>query len=327
MKICLLDKTSFAYSYEDKYSINLRGAETILINLYQELTSLGHDVFVFNNCSEKISTNSSKWYNLNKINTVKNFYFDICIANADINLFDNLNSNRKYVISYSVQSFEKFIRKKQFFSFLKHRPKVLVLGNYHKKIRSWLTSIFGMDIINLCVDDIFIKTKLTNNIDNNLAIFTSRSDRNSELLINIWNNHIQKHDKKLKLLITPKINNNFNSNIIERNLGSQQALIKDLLRSRISLIPGHKAELFCLAAEEARELCIPIVTLGIGSLSERVNHEKTGFVAKNQKEFGAYALELFKNDQLWNSIRNNLLELRGSKVWSKSVKELIKKIK
>ena len=29
------------------------------------------------------------------------------------------------------------------------------------------------------------------------------------------------------------------------------------------LVPGHKGEVYCLAAEEARELCIPIVTLGL----------------------------------------------------------------
>ena len=47
------------------------------------------------------------------------------------------------------------------------------------------------------------------------------------------------------------------------------------------LVPGHKAELYCLAAEEARELCVPIVTMGIGSLYERVEHEKTGYIAKS----------------------------------------------
>ena len=58
-------------------------------------------------------------------------------------------------------------------------------------------------------------------------------------------------------------------------------MIDDIKKSRIFLIPGHKAELFCLSAQEAKELCVPIVTLGIGSLSERVIHGKTGFIAKN----------------------------------------------
>ena len=56
------------------------------------------------------------------------------------------------------------------------------------------------------------------------------------------------------------------------------------------LVPGHVGEVFCLAAEEARELCIPIVTLGYGSLNERVIHEKTGFIAKDIHEFINYSL-------------------------------------
>ena len=92
------------------------------------------------------------------------------------------------------------------------------------------------------------------------------------------------------------------------------------------LIPGHKAELYCLAAEEARELCIPIVTLGIGCLAERVDHEITGFIANNQNEFANYTLNLFNNDNLWKKIRNNLIERKNSTTWKMVAKELVKQI-
>ena len=93
------------------------------------------------------------------------------------------------------------------------------------------------------------------------------------------------------------------------------------------MVPGHKSELYCLAAEEARELCIPIVTLGIGSLSERVNHGKTGFIANSEKEFASYTMELFDDNNLWMQIRNNLFSLRGSQKWEKSAETLINIIK
>jgi glycosyltransferase involved in cell wall biosynthesis len=92
-------------------------------------------------------------------------------------------------------------------------------------------------------------------------------------------------------------------------------MVEDLLKSKVLLVPGHKGELYCIAAEEARELCIPIITLGIGSLSERVEHGITGFVAKNYDEFAYYTLEIFKDINLWKSLRNNLIKLRGSKKW------------
>jgi len=326
MKICLLDNTKFQYSYKDKHSSFLRGAETTLINLFEQLKLLGHDIIVFNNCSKNINNDSTNWYNIKNIKLF-DIFFDVVISNGDARLFNNIKSKKKFVISYSLQSLEKFIRKGQLFDYIKHKPELLVLGEYHKSQRSKVTSLFGLNILRLAVDDKFIDTKLTNVIDNNLAIFTSRSDRNLDLLLNIWNNKIQPKNNSLKLLVTPPIKNNSNSNIIERSLDSRSNLIKDLLKSRVFLIPGHKAELFCLAAEEARELCLPIVTLGIGSLSERVNHQNTGFIANNYDEFAFYTLELFKNDTLWNEMRNNLLKLRGSKNWRQSTYDLLKIIK
>ena len=77
------------------------------------------------------------------------------------------------------------------------------------------------------------------------------------------------------------------------------------------LIPGHKAELFCLAAEEAKQMCVPIVTYGIVSLYERVVDKVTGFVAKNHDEFAKYSLDLINDDGIWKEMRNNLLKNRG----------------
>ena len=116
-------------------------------------------------------------------------------------------------------------------------------------------------------------------------------------------------------------------NIFSREFSNKSKLVSDISNSRLFLVPGHKAELYCLSAEEARELCIPIVTLGIGSLSERVEHEKTGYIAKNHADFADYTIELFKNENLWNKIRSNLINLRGSKTWEISTKKFVESLK
>ena len=92
------------------------------------------------------------------------------------------------------------------------------------------------------------------------------------------------------------------------------------------LVPGHKGEIFCLAAE-ARELCVPIVTLGIGSLSERVDHGVTGFIAKNEIEFAEFALNILNDNNLWQKLRNNLIKIRGSKTWRMVAKKLMENFK
>ena len=324
MNICFLDKTSFTYNSNDVDSYKLRGAETVLINIANSLTKLGHHVTVINNCKHNEQINHIDWVNIN--NLTKKFYFDLAISNNDCQLFDKIFAKKKILLSHSVQNIEKFIRKKQLLSYFKHKPKVALLGNYHLKKRSFITRMFGYFILPYGVDQIFINSKIKANnlIDNKLAIFTSRPDRNLDLLINIWENNIHPNFKDAKLLITPKKNfSNKNSNIYPRITGNRSIMIDDLCSSRMLLLPGHEAELFCLAAEEARELCLPIITLGIGSLSERVIHGVTGFIAKNDDEFSQYTLNLFKDDKLWNDLRLNLFNLRGKKTWDKCAQTLI----
>ena len=325
MNICFLDNTNFEYNSQDIYSYKLRGAETVLINLSKELSNLGHKITVINNCYKNEIIDDISWKKIQSYNEKETF--DLAISNGDTRLFDKINSNKKILFSHSLQTFEKFIRKKQIFSYFKHKPKIVFLSDYHINNTSKITSLFGHIRVNWGIDELFINAELNNNIDNNLSTFTSRPDRNLDLLINIWNNHIYPKFNSGKLLITPPTNQiDLSKNIFLRNADSRIEMINDIKKSRIFLIPGHKAELYCLAAAEASELCIPIVTLGIGSLSERVIHDKTGFIAKNNEEFSDYTIQLYKNDDLWKQIRNNLIMMRGKNKWSNVASDFMSKV-
>ena len=328
MRICFLDYTNFKYSFEDKYSPMLRGAETVLINLSSNLKLLGNEIYIFNNTSKYHKEDNYIWDDIKNINNY-NCKFDIAISNGDINLLNRISAKKKFAISYSIQSIEKFIRKKQLFSYIKNKPKIILIGNYHKSQRTFLTRIYGYDFLSLSVDDIFNNEIIIKNSSNtNKAIFTSRSDRNMNLLVDLWKK-INLRNKQLKLYVTPddkyKIYEKYN--VFFRKMGDQKDLINDIKESRVMLVPGHKAELFCLAAEEARELCVPVITLGIGSLKERVEHNVTGFVAKNYEDFCNLTIKLFNDDILWNKIRNNLLKMRGKTSWMKSSIDFLEVLK
>jgi len=327
MNICFLDNTNFSYNSNDLNSSKLRGAETVLINLATSLSNLNHQVSIINNCPKNEKIENINWININSLKN-KNIY-DLAISNNDSNLFDKIVSKKKILLSHSVQPIEKFIRKKQLLSYFRHKPKVALLGKYHLTKRNYFTRIFGFFYMHYGVDQIFCNTKLLEFklIDKFQAIFTSRPDRNLELLIEIWSKKINPILNQAKLLVTPNsLDYNLKSNIYTRELGSRENMIRDLIKSRMIILPGHKAELFCLAAEEARELCLPILTLGIGSLSERVDHNKTGLIAKNKNELAEYVIELFTNDNLWFSLRSNLLKLRNSRSWDYCAKEFLKNI-
>ena len=330
MKICFIDFTNFKYSFNDKENPILRGAETTLINLSYNLSLLNNEVYVFNNCSKKINLKNFFWNDVNQLDHSE-ITFDVAIANGDINLLNKVKARKKFAISYSLQPLEKFIRKRQLISFLKNKPKIILIGQYHKDERNILTRIWGYDFLNLAIDDNFIKTNVSINENelSNQAIFTSRTDRNSQKLIDIWKNKIISVKNDIKLLMTPstEMEDLSKFNIFYRKMKSQLELIMDLKNSRTMLIPGHKAELFCLAAEEARELCIPIVTLGIGSLKERVIHNHTGFIAKNDDEFAKYTLDLFNDNELCMHFKKNLYKIRNNNNWLNSTIKFLEVLK
>ena len=223
----------------------------------------------------------------------------------------------------------KFIRKKQLFSFIRNKPIVIVESKYHFKNRGFLTSPFGKITVPLAVDDIFINTGISLNfVNKKTAIFTSQSYRNLSFLIECWD-QIFKNSKNSQLLINPPYelkNNDKNKNIKFREMSSTENLIKDLLESRVMLIPGHKSEVYCLAAEEARELCVPIVTMGYGCLKERVIHGETGFIANSKKEFINYSLSILNDDEVYKKLRSNLFKLRSIRTYKDVAKDLINQI-
>ena len=313
MKICFLDGSTIPYTSNDLNSKNIRGGENAIIHLSNELSKLGNNIEVYNSFKDICVINGVKWSNISHAN--KNLTYDIAFTNNDIKLFDKIIAKKYVAFSHSIQSIEKFIRKGQLFSYLKYKPKIVLLGKYHKENRNYLLKLFGTINLEWAVDPLFLETKLDENLIENRAIFTSRRDRNLDLLIKLWIKDIFPKNKSIKLYSTPSelIENDYN--IYARNFEDKTTMVEDLLKSKVLLAPGHKGELYCIAAEEARELCIPIITLGIGSLSERVEHGITGFVAKNYDEFAYYTLEIFKDINLWKSLRNNLIKLRGSKKW------------
>ncbi len=319
-------ENSIPFNATDINSPKIAGTEKTLINIANELAkNTNLSIKVFNKTISQSILNNVEW---NNINNVKNYPKpDILIAFSDANLFQNHQAKKKYLWSHSVQNFEKFIRKKQFLPFYKHKPIMLLESMYHYKTRSLITSLFGKKIINLAADYEFINENIDINfIPEKKAIFTTRPDRNIEFLLSCWV-EINKISKESQLFINPPFNlsnSHKKIGIKLRNKGEKKILINDLKNSRIMLNPGHRGEVFCLSAIEAQELCIPIVTMGYGSLAERVEHSKTGYIAKNKNEFIKYSVELLENDKTYLEFKKNLIDRRGKRTYKNVSEDLLK---
>tara|TARA_B100001121_G_C18671923_1_gene614331 strand:+ start:260 stop:1255 length:996 start_codon:yes stop_codon:yes gene_type:complete len=324
MDLYFLEK-SIPFNGNDLNSALIGGTEKVLINIANELARHSNfNVKVFNNTKENIVVNKVNWININSCHNYKSP--DVVISFSDMNLFTLFKCNKNYLWSHSIQNLEKFIRKKQLIPYLLYRPILILEGEYHFKKRSILTSFFGKRIIKLAPDYEFINEEINmNELPSKKCIFTTKSDRNLDFLINAWR-QIYTLNKDAELYINPPYNVSedlINLKIKLRHKGSKNNLINDLKSSKIMLVPGHKGEVFCLAAEEARELCLPIVTMGYGSLYERVEHNKTGYIARNLNEFVNYTHKLLNDKDLYLKFRSHLLSLRNTRNFSHVANELI----
>ena len=219
MNICFLDNNLISYdcsSLEDK---DIRGAERAIINLSIQFNKLGHKITVLNNIKKDNIYKNIRFKNIKNYNEKTNY--DLAITNNDINNLNIINADKKIAISHSIQTIEKFIRKNQLFPYLKHKPKIFLLGEYHKSKRSYPTRLFGSEIINWAVDDDFLKTSLIQDIDHQKALFTSYPDRNLDKLVFLWINHIFNINNKLKLYITPS-SSNYEKRKVKQNEQQQQ---------------------------------------------------------------------------------------------------------
>ena len=319
-------ENSFNYNGSDLDSDKIGGSEKTLINITNALSQDKNLIIkIFNNTSTETILNNVHWLNINHID--KSDSPDFVIAMSDANLFKKLSCKNNYLWSHSVQSIEKFIRKKQLFSFLKYKPIMILEGDYHYKTRNYFTSFYGKKILKIAADYDFLNHDIDmTEIPQPNAIFATKSDRNINFLINSWH-EIKKKSINSKLFINPPYNlsdTNKKDAINIRIKGNKKSLIDDLLKSRLFITPGHKTEVFCLAAEEAKELCIPIVTMGYGCLYERVNHGVTGFIAKNKNEFINYSIKILNDNDLYLYLKKNLYKIKNLRNYENVKKDLIK---
>ena len=325
MKIFILENSKIQYDGNDRNNPILRGAELAVINYSEELAARNYNVFVLNNCKKESTVNKVHYLNINK----KNEFFDcdMALANADANLFKHVKSKKNFLLSHSIQNIEKFIRKSQLIPFLKFKPKVLCFSKYHYKKRSFLTSFFGKEIIIPSIDNEYFKIDLSSTQNKN-AIFYSRGDRNGSLVIDIWKDLNKIKNFNHKLYISSDLYNNQNNlsefNINKKEFLEKKELINFLKNFRILIIPGHEGEVFCNVAEEAKALCIPIITLGIGALKERVINDYNGYLCHSLEDFKNKIYHLLHNDDDYLRFRENLKNDRGKNKWSDTTDSLIK---
>ena len=121
-KIYFVEKST-AFNSDDLNSHLIAGSEKTLINITSELSKNDRlDIKVFNLTKQRKQINGLEWNNINEISSYQTP--DFLIAMSDANLLSLINCKKKFLWSHSVQSFEKFLRKKQLFAFIKNKDSI-----------------------------------------------------------------------------------------------------------------------------------------------------------------------------------------------------------
>ena len=60
---------------------------------------------------------------------------------------------------------------------------------------------------------------------------------------------------------------------------------------------------------------LPLITFGIGSISDRVIHNETGFLVKDDQEFADYTVKLLNNDNFYLDLRKKMYLIRHKNSW------------
>lgn len=327
-KIIIIDNSNLSYSGNDINGTILRGTETSLILLSEQFVRMGYQVDYCNEINNFSNINGVNYFNKMKIN--KSTTYDLAIAISDANQFKFVSALKKVIFSVSNQPIEKFLRKKQLLPFLKFKPTVVTLCNYQFKKRSFFTSFYGKEIIPITSDPKFLNHEINPNyIPKKQVVYNIRSNRNLDRLIKIWIEKIFPKNSEFKLFITPDIidyNDKLKkNNIFLRKIGTRNEMIEELKEYRALTYLGHKSDIFTLTAEEAVKLCLPVVTFGIGSLSDRVQHFENGFIAKNDQDFADYTIKLMNDDKFYLQMKSKMMAIRHKNNWEYIAKKWIKK--
>jgi glycosyltransferase involved in cell wall biosynthesis len=315
-----------AFSGETMRNASIGGIESSLVQLAEALARRGHDVTVFNGVRESRREYGVNWRPLEEASQFTRG--DIGIAVASPKAFKGTSFRSHIFWLHNPVKSSRIIRRGEVWPLLRTRPLIVVLGPYHaSRMPRWLPSQ-GTAIIYHGIHEDFFRPEPAFEAPPPRAIFTSQPYRGLDWLLDLWLEVKRQVPAATFHVFAPK-NQQAAANAARCALDgisfggsiARPALAREMRGVRVHLIPGHRDETYCLAAGEAIASGVPVVTLGIGSLSERVKDGQTGFVARNKDEFVARTAALLSDDKLWRAMHQACLADASLTSWDERAAE------
>jgi glycosyltransferase involved in cell wall biosynthesis len=314
------------FSGETLRSESMGGTESSIVQLAEALARRGHDVQVFNGVAAPRHEFGVQWRPLQSAS--ERSHGEIGVAVANPKLFKGLSYKSPIFWLHNPLKGWRQIRRGNVGPLMRTRPQFVLLGDYHKAhVPRWLPSS-GWTVIHHGVHKEFFRETPAAEPPAPRAIFTSQPYRGLDWLLEIWSEIKWQVPAATLDILAPKPHQaEANSKrapldgVTFRGSISRPQLVLELSTARVQLIPGHRDETYCLAAAEATAAGVPIVTLGKGSLAERVQHDATGFVAPDKGAFIQRTVALLIGDSLWKAMHRACLADASLMGWDARAEE------
>ena len=294
----------------------LGGAQAGFAYLAQALADLGHRVQAYTGTDRAYDEAGVAW---SPLSTGMPVSADLYIANRASQLIGLVPRARRRVLW--LRNPAQHLKKPKFlWPLTRWRPTLVVTGAYHATTVPWWVPRGGLVQIPHGTDAAFQRSApRADPPPPPRAIFTSNPERGLAWVVQLWTERVQPRVPGAELRVFSGASTYGGrkaeqmAEIIERARAAagssisfhepvpRSQLVRELAAARLMLYPGDPGETFCQAAAEAQASGVPLVTRPVGSLPERVEDSRTGFVAAEPAQFADHCVRLLSDDALWRA--------------------------
>lgn len=317
------------FTPESSAADGLGGIELTTIQLARALTKKGVKVVLVNQVKQKQSIDGITTY---PIDCLSSIYSNVIISSNDAIPFATKKYHKSIYWMHNPLRIEKAIRRKQLFPLVKTHPHAVFVGHVLARRQRFFPYFRSRKIIGHGISDIF--RYQPRNIPAPIVVWSSQPQRGLSRILRIWVKKIAPEVPTAKFLVFTRLPKDTEysaeqlgkAGVVLMPRVSQNDLAEHLRQARIMIYPGYEDETFCSAAAEAICCGVPVITEGIGSLSERVTHEKTGISCKGDSAIASWAVRLLTDDHLWQAMQPHCAAESENLRWESVAEEWIRHI-
>jgi glycosyltransferase involved in cell wall biosynthesis len=320
MRIVIACPSRARFHILSEQSVGLGGVETACIELATALAARGHAVTLLSPTDEPQSVGGVKNVGLDAIGRIND---DVLILANDATLFRRSHYPWNVMWIHNPLALEKAVRKGHMVPIIRHRPHAVFVGPLAEQVCSRLYPFASRNAIPLGISRPFLSSRLDRS-RSPIFVWASQPQRGLKQTVQAWlravpcmpgaSFHIFDAGPEWTGLTDAQIRD---ASIVLHPRRTKANLAAFYETASAMIYPGALDETFCLAAAEAQCAGLPVITLGIGSLSERVQHGTNGLICRHMNDLSETIIAVFKDPGLLAHLREGALAQRPLMTWAR----------